>query len=53
MPNGTLYIGQFKDGKPWDGTGYTESKEILGKFVNGVIQQYDFQIKNHFMLIEI
>ena len=33
-----LWQGQFKDGKPWEGTGFTESREILGKFVNGVIQ---------------
>ena len=38
MPDGTIYIGQFKNGMPWNGTGYTESREILGKFVDGVIR---------------
>ena len=38
MPDGTIYIGQFKEGRPWNGSGYTESRDILGKYVEGVIQ---------------
>ena len=33
--NGNKYVGEFKDGKEWNGTGYNKNGEIIVRFVNG------------------
>ena len=37
-PDGSKYIGEFKDGNPWNGTIYDKDRNIKGKYVNGVKQ---------------
>ena len=37
-PNGRKYVGEWKDGKKWNGTGYDKYGIIIGKWVNGVKQ---------------
>jgi len=32
---GNKYVGEFKDGEPWNGTGYYKKGNIQVKFVNG------------------
>ena len=34
-PDGDKYVGEFKDGKEWNGTGYNKNWEIVVRFVNG------------------
>ena len=29
------YVGEYKEGKKWNGTGYNKNGEIVVKFVNG------------------
>ena len=36
--DGKKYLGEWKDGKPWNGTGYDNDGNIIGKWVNGVEQ---------------
>ena len=33
------YVGEYKDGKPWNGTEYDKNGNITGKWVNGVKQK--------------
>jgi hypothetical protein len=33
-----MYVGEFKDGNPWNGTIYDKDRNITGKYVNGVKQ---------------
>ena len=33
--DGRKYEGEFKDGKPWNGTLFVKNGNIFGKFVNG------------------
>ena len=35
FPDGRKYEGEFKDGKPWNGTLFVKNGNIFGKFVNG------------------
>ena len=37
-PEGGKYVGEWKDGKPWNGTSYNKNGNIIGKMVNGVKQ---------------
>jgi len=34
-PDGRKYVGEYKEGKKWNGTGYNKNGEIVVKFVNG------------------
>ena len=38
FPNGNMYIGEWKDGKMWNGTSYDKDGNIDGKWVNGQFQ---------------
>ena len=33
--NGTKYMGEWKDGKTWNGTGYDKNRNITYKVLNG------------------
>jgi antitoxin component YwqK of YwqJK toxin-antitoxin module len=33
--NGSKFIGEYKDGKSWNGTGYDKNGNIQVKLVNG------------------
>ena len=33
--DGRKYVGEYKDGKTWNGTGYDKNGNIQIKFVNG------------------
>jgi len=33
--DGRKYVGKYKDGKTWNGTGYDKNGNIQVKFVNG------------------
>ena len=33
--DGSKFVGEWKDGKPWYGTQYEKDGDILGKYVNG------------------
>ena len=35
FPDGTKYVGEFKDGKTWNGTEYDKNGNITGKIVYG------------------
>ena len=35
-PNGDKYIGEYKDGRPWNAKGYDKDSKIIAKWVNGV-----------------
>ena len=37
--NGDKYVGEWKDGKPWDGPVYDKNGKIIFKYVNGVLQK--------------
>jgi len=39
FPDGTKYVGEWKDGKTWNGTEYDKNGNIIGKWVNGVLQK--------------
>ncbi len=39
MSNGNIFVGEFKDGKRWNGTGYDNNGNNTGKYVNGVKQR--------------
>ena len=34
-PNGSKYVGEYKDNKRWNGTEYDKKGNILGKYVEG------------------
>ena len=36
--DGTKYVGEFKNGRAWNGTHYDKEGNILVKFVNGIKQ---------------
>ena len=36
--DGSKYVGEYKDGKTWNGTGYNKNGGIFVKFVNGKIE---------------
>ena len=36
LPDGTMYVGECKDEKPWNGTGYDKNGKINVIFANGV-----------------
>ena len=36
-PDGRKYVGEYKDGKRWNGIKYDENGDITGKYVNGKI----------------
>jgi len=38
-PDGEKYVGEWKDGKPWDLTIYDKNGNIIGKWVNGILQK--------------
>jgi len=38
-PDGGKYVGEYKDNKPWNGTGYDKNGNIEEKYVNGVKQK--------------
>ena len=38
FPDGSKYVGEWKNGKPWNGTGYYKDGKIFGKVVNGIKQ---------------
>ena len=38
-PEGSIYVGEYKDEKPLNGTYYDKDGNIIGKFVNGVKQK--------------
>ena len=38
-PDGEKYVGEWKDGKPWNLTIYNKNGNIIGKWVNGVLQK--------------
>ena len=35
FPDGSKFVGEWKEGKPWNGTQYNKDRNILGKYVNG------------------
>ena len=37
-PWGTKYVGEWKDGRFWNGIGYNKNRKIKYKYVNGVKQ---------------
>ena len=37
-PWGTKYVGEWKDGRFWNGIGYDKNRKIKSKYVNGVKQ---------------
>ena len=39
FPNGANYKGELKDGKRWNGKMYDKEGNIIGKWVNGVLQK--------------
>ena len=38
-PWGTKYVGEWKDGRFWNGIGYDKNRKIKSKYVNGVKQK--------------
>ena len=38
LSDGRMFVGEYKDDKPWHGTGYNKIGEIVVRFVNGVYQ---------------
>ena len=36
--DGDKYVGEFREGKPWNTTRYDKEEIIIGKWVNGVEQ---------------
>jgi len=39
LSDGSKYEGEYKDGKPWNVKGYDKERNIIGKWVNGVLQK--------------
>jgi len=39
LSNGWKYVGEWREGKPWDITIYGKSGIIILKYVNGVEQE--------------
>ena len=37
-PWGTKYVGEWKDGRFWNGIGYDKNRKVKYKYVNGVKQ---------------
>jgi hypothetical protein len=37
-PNGRKGVGEFRNDRPWNITDYDKHGNILGKYVNGVLQ---------------
>ncbi len=37
--DGGTYVGEYKEGKPWNGKGYDKYENIIGTFVNGDWEQ--------------
>ena len=37
--NGRMYVGEFKDGEEWNGTETDKEGNVIGKWVNGVLQK--------------
>ena len=35
FPDGQKYVGKWKNGREWNGTGYNKNGEIVVRFVNG------------------
>ena len=55
FPDGREYLGEFKDGKEWNGTQYDKDANENSKYVNGKIEKNDepltlinAQSKGHF-----
>ena len=55
FPDGREYIGEFKDGKEWNGTKYDKDGNSNSKYVNGKVEKNDepltlinAQSKGHF-----
>ena len=53
--DGRVYLGEFKDGKEWNGTQYDKDGNENSKYVNGKVEKYDepltlinAQSKGHF-----
>jgi len=38
IPDGSKWVGEMRDGRDWNMTGYDEDGNIIGKYVNGVKQ---------------
>ena len=38
-PLGARYVGEFKDGKPWNGTEHDKDGNVIEEFVKGVKTQ--------------
>ena len=38
IPDGSKWVGEMRDGRDWNTTGYDEDGNIIGKYVNGVEQ---------------
>ena len=39
LTDGNRFEGEWKDGKPWNLTIYNKNGNIIGKWVNGVLQK--------------
>ena len=57
FPDGREYLGEFKDGKEWNGTQYDKDANENSKYVNGKIEKNDEPLtlinvksKGHFSL---
>ena len=38
IPDGSNWVGEMRDDRNWNMTGYDEDENIIGKYVNGVKQ---------------
>ena len=38
IPDGSKWVGEMRDDRNWNMTGYDEDENIIGKYVNGVKQ---------------
>ena len=36
LPNGSKFVGQWRENKSWNGKEYDNKGNIIGKYVNGV-----------------
>ena len=39
FPDGSKFVGEWKDGRFWNGIGYDKNRKIKSKYVNGVKQK--------------